>query len=51
MGRPGRRGQHTDTADAVDRLREVDVPALVLWGAEDTWLPPETGDRLAAFLA
>ncbi|HEY3688005.1 MAG TPA: alpha/beta fold hydrolase [Streptosporangiaceae bacterium] len=39
---------HTDTADAVDRLRDVDVPALVLWGAEDTWLPPAAGDRLAA---
>ena len=26
----------------------LDVPVLVLWGAEDRWLAPETGERLAA---
>jgi pimeloyl-ACP methyl ester carboxylesterase len=26
----------------------IDVPVLVLWGAEDAWLSPETGERLAA---
>ena len=29
-------------------LAAIDVPTLVLWGAEDAWLAPETGERLAA---
>jgi pimeloyl-ACP methyl ester carboxylesterase len=29
-------------------LATIDVPVLVLWGAEDAWLSPETGERLAA---
>lgn len=37
-----------DTRAAVDRLGDVTVPTLVLWGAEDQWLPTATGDRLAA---
>jgi pimeloyl-ACP methyl ester carboxylesterase len=32
----------------VDRIGEVDVPVLVLWGALDTWIPLEAGERLAA---
>ncbi|MFI9025287.1 alpha/beta fold hydrolase [Streptomyces sp. NPDC053560] len=37
-----------DTREAVACLGEVTAPTLVLWGAEDQWLPPATGDRLAA---
>ena len=37
-----------DTRDVAGRLGAVDVPTLVLWGARDTWLPPSTGERLAA---
>jgi pimeloyl-ACP methyl ester carboxylesterase len=29
-------------------LETVNVPVLVLWGEEDVWLTPETGERLAA---
>jgi pimeloyl-ACP methyl ester carboxylesterase len=29
-------------------LGTIDVPVLVIWGAEDAWLPRETGQRLAA---
>jgi pimeloyl-ACP methyl ester carboxylesterase len=29
-------------------LGTVDVPVLILWGAEDAWLPRETAERLAA---
>lgn len=28
-------------------LRSVTVPTLILWGASDTWLRPEQGERLA----
>jgi pimeloyl-ACP methyl ester carboxylesterase len=31
-------------------LAEIDVPTLVLWGAEDCWLEPETGKRLASLI-
>ncbi|GAA1775248.1 alpha/beta hydrolase [Streptomonospora arabica] len=55
----GRRGQrrwvdqvaavhHEDTREAVRRMDAVAAPTLVLWGEQDTWLPPETGERLAA---
>lgn len=55
----GRAGQHRwidqvtsvsfdDTRDAVDRLDQVTVPTLVLWGEQDQWLTTATGDRLAA---
>ncbi|MGP3991056.1 alpha/beta fold hydrolase [Streptomyces sp. 3N207] len=37
-----------DTREVVDRLGEVAVPSLVLWGEEDRWLAPPTADRLAA---
>lgn len=39
--------QHTDTREAVERLGEIGVPTLVLWGEEDRWLTPDTADRLA----
>ena len=29
------------------RLETLDVPTLVLWGAQDGWLPPEMGEELA----
>ncbi len=34
----------------VGRLGEIDRPTLVLWGAEDRWIPPATGRFLAAQL-
>ncbi|MBZ4014509.1 hypothetical protein CCS38_01800 [Streptomyces purpurogeneiscleroticus] len=37
-----------DTRRAVDRLDRITAPTLVLWGAEDTWLPTNTGDRLTS---
>lgn len=36
------------TQDVVTRLPRIDVPTLVLWGANDQWLEPATADRLAA---
>ncbi|MEU0536473.1 alpha/beta fold hydrolase [Amycolatopsis tolypomycina] len=30
------------------RLDRIDLPVRVLWGAEDTWIPQATGERLAA---
>ncbi|GAA1251372.1 alpha/beta hydrolase [Prauserella halophila] len=37
-----------DTREAVDRLRDITAETLVLWGEQDGWLAPSTGDRLAA---
>jgi pimeloyl-ACP methyl ester carboxylesterase len=37
-----------DMAVLAPLLATIDVPVLVLWGAEDAWLSPETGERLAA---
>ena len=37
-----------DTLEVVARLGEITAPTLVLWGEQDTWLPPAMGDRLAA---
>lgn len=34
-----------------DRLSELKVPSLVVWGAEDTVVPPEQGEQLAAVLS
>jgi pimeloyl-ACP methyl ester carboxylesterase len=31
-----------------ERLGGLDVPALILWGAHDDWLPPTMGEDLAA---
>jgi pimeloyl-ACP methyl ester carboxylesterase len=33
-----------------ERLRELEAPALVVWGVSDPYLGPEWGDRLAAAL-
>lgn len=35
------------TREVEDRYGEVDLPVAVLWGAQDRWLPPEHGERLA----
>jgi pimeloyl-ACP methyl ester carboxylesterase len=37
-----------DTNEVVARLGEITAPTIVLWGEEDTWLPPTMGQRLAA---
>lgn len=39
------------TAEIVPRLQSLDCPTRVLWGEEDTWLPPEQGDKLAALIS
>jgi pimeloyl-ACP methyl ester carboxylesterase len=36
--------------DTIKRAPNIDVPTLVLWGAEDNMDPPETGHRLFAAL-
>ena len=40
------RDEHMDVLTPL--LGTVDVPVLVLWGAEDAWLSRQTGERLAA---
>ncbi|WP_017568796.1 alpha/beta fold hydrolase [Nocardiopsis halotolerans] len=35
------------TAEVEDGYADLDLPVLVVWGREDTWLPPERGRRLA----
>ncbi|TDD12817.1 alpha/beta hydrolase [Nonomuraea deserti] len=37
-----------ETRDIEARLHEITVPAHVLWGGNDEWLPPATAARLAA---
>lgn len=37
-----------DAREAMDRLGEIAVPTLVVWGDEDQWLDLATADRLAA---
>jgi len=32
------------------RLGDLDLPVRILWGAEDTWIPVETGRRLAGLV-
>lgn len=36
------------TEEVESRYSELDLPVLIGWGAEDEWLPPEFGKRLAA---
>ncbi|WP_028662070.1 alpha/beta fold hydrolase [Saccharomonospora saliphila] len=35
------------TREIESRYAELDMPVLIGWGAQDTWLPPEFGARLA----
>ena len=35
------------TREIEPRYREIDVPTLVLWGANDGWLDPRFGEQLA----
>lgn len=37
-----------DTIDVVDQLDRISIPTLVLWGENDEWLDPATGDELTA---
>ncbi|UYB38169.1 alpha/beta hydrolase [Streptomyces sp. Je 1-4] len=37
-----------DTREVVDRLDKITAPTLVVWGEQDLWLEPATGDRLAS---
>jgi pimeloyl-ACP methyl ester carboxylesterase len=34
------------TDEVEPRYGEISAPVLILWGAEDGWIPPETGQRL-----
>ncbi|QUX26569.1 alpha/beta fold hydrolase [Nocardiopsis akebiae] len=36
------------TAEVEDAYADLDLPVLVVWGGEDTWLPLDRGRRLAA---
>ncbi|MEV3921692.1 alpha/beta fold hydrolase [Actinomadura coerulea] len=40
--------RHTD--DVQGRYGELDLPVLVCWGAEDTWIPAAKGRELAALV-
>ncbi|WP_199433283.1 alpha/beta fold hydrolase [Qaidamihabitans albus] len=40
--------RHTDEIE--DRYARLELPVLVCWGAEDTWIPAERGRRLAALI-
>jgi pimeloyl-ACP methyl ester carboxylesterase len=33
-----------------ERLAELAVPVSVVWGADDAWIPPETGRRIASLI-
>ncbi|RAJ59935.1 pimeloyl-ACP methyl ester carboxylesterase [Streptomyces sp. Amel2xB2] len=36
------------TDEVQDRYGELDLPVLVCWGQDDTWIPPERGRELTA---
>lgn len=36
------------TDEVEEKYADLRVPTLVCWGTDDTWLPPEKGERLAA---
>ncbi len=38
------------TDEVEPRLGELDLPVHVVWGAEDTWIPPDRAERLAALV-
>lgn len=37
-------------AEIEERLPALDLPVRVLWGADDEWIPPATGERLAGLI-
>jgi pimeloyl-ACP methyl ester carboxylesterase len=37
-------------AENEQRLDRIDIPVRVLWGADDAWLSPQTGERLASLI-
>ena len=39
-----------ETSELEPLLRSIDVPVLVLWGAEDAWLERSVGERLAGMI-
>jgi pimeloyl-ACP methyl ester carboxylesterase len=43
-------GEPSLVAEATERLREFDRPALVVWAKEDRVMPPDHGRRLAELL-
>jgi len=43
--------RHSDTASWSRRLPELDIPATVIWGAEDPFYPVALGERLHRALA
>jgi pimeloyl-ACP methyl ester carboxylesterase len=48
FARPVRSLRTEDTLEVADRLRELEVPAAVVWGASDQFQKLEYGRRLAA---
>ncbi len=42
--------EETDTVTLDDLVNAVDVPVLILWGEEDTWVPIEGGIAMAVAL-
>lgn len=38
------------TDEVQDRYPTIDIPVLVCWGVEDTWLPPAKGQELVAMI-
>ncbi|PRX46531.1 pimeloyl-ACP methyl ester carboxylesterase [Prauserella shujinwangii] len=55
LGEPGQAAFYRQIAQAdqrytdeiEDRYPDLDLPVLVCWGEDDTWLPPDRGRRLA----
>ncbi|WP_051473485.1 alpha/beta fold hydrolase [Saccharomonospora piscinae] len=39
-----------DTDEIEPLLATIDIPVLVCWGQDDTWVPAEHGERLAALI-
>jgi pimeloyl-ACP methyl ester carboxylesterase len=39
-----------DTDEVQERYAEIDVPTLVCWGQDDTWIPPERGRELVGLV-
>lgn len=48
--RATQRSSRLTPKQAAHALRRLDVPTLVLWGAEDDWIPPSHGERFHELL-